>query len=330
VNLFIRRTIVVLLLAGVLALVWYAADVLLLAFAGILGAIVLDAGTGWLQEAAGLQRKHSYLIVLFAVIAVFGIAVWQLAPRVILQLGQLVIVIPQALENLRSYLLHYDWGRILVRSSGGISITALIGTVTNVAKRAIYAIGGALVIAVVAAYVAGNPLRYTRGFLLLFPPQNRDSARAVAGEVVYTLRWWLLGQLVPMVVLSIATVIGLSILRIPLVFTLGLLTGVLVFIPYLGAFIAFIITILVTLSDDPSKVPWVVVLFLAIHVTEGYLLTPMVQKRAVYLPPAVAILAQVLMGILLGFFGIAVATPMAAAALVLVKILYLKQAPEHH
>jgi predicted PurR-regulated permease PerM len=325
---FARRTVLVLILIAVFALIWYTADVYLLAFAGVLGAIVLDAFAGWLRTWLPLKHKGSYAAALITIFGAIALAFWLLAPRAAAQMAQLVNVLPKALDTVRTYLSSHGFQNVV--RAGGISITGLLGTVTDLAKRAVYFVGGVIVIAVVAAYVGGNPLNYSRGMFLLFPASKREPARAVAAEVAYVLRWWLLGQLVPMIFLGIASGIGLWFLRIPLVFTLALLTGILVFIPYLGSFIAFIITLLVTLSADPAKIPWVVVLFLGIHIAEGYLLTPMVQRRAVYLPPALTILAQVTMGILLGFLGIALATPITAATLVLVKMLYLKKRPEHH
>ena len=88
--------------------------------------------------------------------------------------------------------------------------------------------------------------------------------------------------------------------------------------------------VLATAVQGSSLVLYVTLLFIGIHLAEGYFLTPLVQRRAVYLPPALTIFSQVLLGLLVGFIGLALATPLAAAALVAVKVLYLHEAPRHH
>jgi predicted PurR-regulated permease PerM len=103
-----------------------------------------------------------------------------------------------------------------------------------------------------------------------------------------------------------------------------------IFIPYIGSIIAFGVTVLVTLVQGMTTVWYVTLLFVGVHIAEGYLLTPFVQRRAVYIPPALTIVSQVLMGTLLGFLGLALATPVAAVSLVLVKMLYLHEKPRHH
>lgn len=328
VNTFARRVLIVLILIGVFAICWFAAYVLLLAFAGVLGAIILDAITRWLRKRTGLSHGKAYLIVLLVLLGAIVVAIWQLAPRLIVQVSQLVQVIPKAVTNLRNTLNQYPWGRTLVGGAPpSFDFLGLLGTVTNIAFKVVEGVGSVIVVAVVAAYVAGNPQPYRSGLLSLFPEHARGRAADVFKETANTLRHWMLGQLVPMVVLGIATGIGLWLLGIPLVFTLALFTGLMIFIPYVGSFIAFLLTLLVTLSQDPGKVIYVAVFFLAVHIAEGYILTPLVQKKAVYLPPALTILAQVLMAALLGFLGLALATPMAAAGLVLVRMLYLHENP---
>jgi predicted PurR-regulated permease PerM len=123
--------------------------------------------------------------------------------------------------------------------------------------------------------------------------------------------------------------IGLWILGVPLAFTLGLFTGVMIFIPYLGALLSEIPAVLVGLSVSPLTALWVLILYLGVHALEGYVLTPLVQRRAVRLLPIATILAQFLMWILTGLLGVAIATPLAAGGWVVVKRLYLHEKIRH-
>jgi predicted PurR-regulated permease PerM len=98
-----------------------------------------------------------------------------------------------------------------------------------------------------------------------------------------------------------------------------------IFIPYVGSWVAYVPTVLVAMTVSPLTAAYVTLLYLILHGLEGYVLTPMVQKRAVLLPPVLTILAQLLLWRWVGLLGVAVATPLAAAALALVKVLYLHE-----
>jgi len=187
----------------------------------------------------------------------------------------------------------------------------------------------AVVILVVGLYGALNARDYSEGLLALIPQKHRGAVTEVSERVIYTLRWWLIGQLVPMVVLGAATMIGLWCLGVPLAFVLGLLTGAMIFIPYVGSWIAFVPTVLVSLTRGTETTIYVVVLYLAVHAVEGYVLTPLVQKRAVLLPPVLTILSQLLLWKISGLLGVALATPIAAATLVVIKMVYLHEEVEH-
>ncbi|HUB32142.1 MAG TPA: AI-2E family transporter [Bryobacteraceae bacterium] len=328
---FVWRAVTVLALVALAAIVWYTADVFLLAFAGVLLAVFLDFLAQKLAEVWPLGRGWAFATVTTAIAVLLGLAVWISIPHVSRQVDQLIRYLPEGFERLRSELEKDQWGRTLLSFIPGMVASANItGKITTIVSMVFQGAEALAVTAVVGIYVGANPGLYERGLLTLFSERRRPRAREVLGEVGYTLRWWLLGQLIPMAVLGGATIIGLRLLGIRLAFTLGLFTAFMVFIPYIGSLIALTVTALVSLLQGPGHVLSVVAFFVGIHTAEGYLLTPLVQRRAVYLPPGLTILAQVLMGLLLGFLGLALATPITAAAMVLVKMLYLHQRPQHH
>ena len=328
---FTRQALIFLLLVTLAALVWYTAKVLLLAFAAVLLAVFLDYLTGKLAGATHLGRGWAFAIVTVGAGILLSLAGWVALPHIADQISQLIRSLPQSLERLQSYLNGRGWGRMVLSYLPNVlASSGLAGRISHALHLGFYALAGLVEIAVLGVYLGASPSTYDRGLLKLFPGRHRPAARAVFGEVAYTLRWWILGQLIPMAVLGIATTIGLYLLHVHLAFTLGLFTGLMIFIPYIGSLIALIVTALVSLIQGTALVLYVVLMFLAIHIAEGYFLTPLVQKRAVYLPPALTIFGQVLMGILLGFLGLALATPFTAASLVLVKMLYLHEEPQHH
>jgi predicted PurR-regulated permease PerM len=138
-----------------------------------------------------------------------------------------------------------------------------------------------------------------------------------------TLRRWLLGRFLLMISNGIITSVGLWIMGIPLALTLGIIAGLLNFIPNLGPIIASIPAILIALLQSPADALKVAIFYLAVQAVDGYLFTPLVQKWTVSLPPAITILSQVLLGILTGTLGVLLATPLAATAVVVIKVTYL-------
>ena len=127
-----------------------------------------------------------------------------------------------------------------------------------------------------------------------------------------------------MIIIGVLTAVGLWLLGVPLALTLGLLAALLTFIPNIGPILAVVPAALLALLQSPTRALYVVLLYLGIQTVESYLLTPLMQKRTVSLPPALTIFAQVLMGILVGRIGLVLATPLTAALFVLVKMLYVE------
>lgn len=324
---YTRRILIALTLLGVAALVCYTAKLLLLLFAAVLGAILLNAAVAWVCERTHLRHQFSYLLVLFVIIAAVGIASWLLIPRVILQLSQLSAAVPEGVKNAQKWLNASAAGRVVASHSSTL-LSGIAGEISHFGFDAVEALIALAIAVVLSAYFAANPTEYEQGMLRLISPRRRQRTRFLFRAVAATMGWWMIGQLVPMTILGIVSTVGLLIVGVPLAFTLGLFTGIMIFIPFVGAVIAFIVTALVAVSSDPSTVPLVAVIFIVIHILEGYILTPLVQKRAVHLPPALTILSQVLMTTLFGFMGLVLATPIAAGALVVVKRIYLEEPVE--
>jgi predicted PurR-regulated permease PerM len=140
-----------------------------------------------------------------------------------------------------------------------------------------------------------------------------------------------MGQMIPMSVLGVGSLVGLFMLNIPLAFTLALFTAAMLFIPYAGAVVAYFATALVAFAKGPTSFLYVTGLYLGIHAAEAYVITPLAQRHAVRLPPAITIISQLLLWKVAGILGVFVATPLAAVCIVVVQRLYLKRkAPPEH
>jgi predicted PurR-regulated permease PerM len=160
--------------------------------------------------------------------------------------------------------------------------------------------------------------------LSLVPPRHRQRANSLLRATVDTLWWWTMGRLVAMTIVGLATAVGLFLLGIPLAFTLGALAGIVSFVPTIGAVLAIVPALLVAFQHDAFSPVYVLILYVGIQAIENNLITPIVQQKAVSVPPVVLIISQVLMGLLVGIVGVAIATPLAAVGIELVRELYVE------
>jgi predicted PurR-regulated permease PerM len=182
-----------------------------------------------------------------------------------------------------------------------------------------------VLVAFFGLYLAVSPKFYADPAIRLLPVGRRRLMREVLLETAETLRHWLLGTSAVMVILGVATYIGLTLIGVPLALLLAVVTGLSAFVPIIGAMVAGAMMVLVALSESWELALWAGGFYLVLQTAESYLLTPLIQERAVDLPPAVVIAAQVLMGLLFGLLGVVLATPLAAAASVMIRRLYVEE-----
>jgi predicted PurR-regulated permease PerM len=323
-------------------LLWYSLRVLLLLFAGVLVAILLRALADGVSQVTRLRHGWSLAIVMVVLTASFGLVGWLTVPSLLDELGQVGEQLSTSMSRLHESVSHTRLGAAILQYLPDNAAFAawrdqILGHVGSLFSTALAGAVTILVVAFIGLYVAAEPDMYIRGMLRVFPHDVRDRVSEVAGSIGYTLKWWLIGQAVDMVVIGVATWLGLWMLGIPSAALIGVLAALVNFIPNFGPLIALVPAALLALSISPSMVLWVVVLFIVLHSLEGYILLPLIQRRAVNLPAAIIIAAQVLLGLLAGGLGLALATPLAAATFVAVKMLYVEDmlgdyidTPEHH
>ncbi|MCB1023830.1 MAG: AI-2E family transporter, partial [Acidobacteria bacterium] len=181
-----------------------------------------------------------------------------------------------------------------------------------------------LVILLLAIYLASEPQTYITGLIKLFPIGRRERIRDVAVEIGETLRWWLVGKFFSMLIIGFLTTIGLSIIGVPLALSLGIVAALLAFIPNFGPIVAVIPAVLFALAESPVKAIYVLILYLSIQLVESYLITPMIERETVSLPPVLTIFFQIFLGVLVGGLGLILATPLLTVIIVIVKMLYIE------
>ncbi|WP_338762379.1 AI-2E family transporter [Massilia sp. METH4] len=312
-----------------LAAIWYAYDALLLVFACILFAILLYELAGIVHRRLHVGRNAALALVVTALLLVLGTGGWLMAPQIGEQADKLGAAVPEALQRLREAM---EQQPLLKRLMGSVpspeemqkQLAKLVPNAGLFFSGLLGALGNVVIILFVGVYFAAQPHVYINGLITLVPPARRQRAREVMDELGRTLSRWLLGKAASMLLVTILSAGGLALLGVPLALILGLIAGLLDFIPYLGPLLAGVPAMLIAFSDSPQQALYVVLLFGAIQLAEGYLLSPLIEKRTVSLPPALTIVMQLLFGALFGMAGVALATPLTAVLAVLVSMLYVQ------
>lgn len=178
---------------------------------------------------------------------------------------------------------------------------------------------GIVLVIFLAIYVAVEPRTYRKGALYLVPEESRARAERILDAVTGMMRRWLVTQLIAMVVIGVVTTIALLVLRVPAAVPLGLLAGLLEFVPTIGPILSAIPAIAMGFVDSPEKALYVAIAYGGIQFVENQLLIPILMKEGIDLPPALTLLVQALMAIVFGFLGLLVAVPLLAAVVVSIK-----------
>ncbi len=330
-----RATLVVILLWALANVVWQGRDLLFIAFFSVLVASFLSIFVDWL-EAQGVSRLVGALVVLVA-LAVLGagggVLLW---PALREQAVQLQEQLPPALAEItawfeRQYMaLTGQFGAPVepieerVRERVMAEAANLLTGALPLLNTVIGAVGGALIVFFAGLYLAIEPRDYLRGLISLVPRRGRPRAQRALEEVGFTLRRWMLGTVIGMLVIGLLTTLGLWALGIPAALALGVFAGLLEFIPYIGPILSAVPALILALVISPTTALWVLLLYIAIQQLESNLIMPLLMKGMVKLPPALTVLVQVLMALLFGFLGLLLAVPVLAAGKVLVRTLYIE------
>lgn len=350
-------------------LLWFASDLVLIGFLGLLFGLAVSAGVDRLERHHIPRGAGAVFIVLSFLAALYGVGAL-MAPTIAEQSRVLRTRLPEAIDRVEGWL-QEDHGwlfRVMASGegeAGGAGDTTgardttaagarapLITAPSDTAREApasplrqelgaqlrsatrylfpfltstVAVLAGLALILVMAIYVAADPDTYHRGLMHLFPHRARPLAGEVLSAMATMLRKWLVTQLIAMVVIFAVTTIVLLVLRVKAPFALGVIAGLLEFIPTIGPVLSAVPAIAMGFLDSPEKALYVTVAYIAIQQLEGHILIPLLMKGGMDLPPVLTILAQALMALVFGFLGLMVAVPLLAAAMVPIKMLYVER-----
>jgi predicted PurR-regulated permease PerM len=315
-----------------LFLAWQAAGTLLLIFAGLLFGAFLDAATRALAYVLPVGRGWRLALVCALLAAATAMLLAWGGYNLVAQADGLIALIGDQLRALRGELRAIgiapppgsDGGQRTLLRLLLPDPSTLFGTAFSAFSLASGLLGNAIVVVFVGLFAAADPVTYRRGVLVLLPRHRRRRVGEVLDEMAAALRWWLVGQLVAVVLIALSTWLGLALIGMPGALLLGLQAGLVNFIPYLGPVIAAVPIGLAAMAQGTSMALWALGVHVLIQTVEGYVLAPLIQRRAVDLPPVLTLAAVALAGTLFGAMGVALATPLVAVLKVAAVRLYVE------
>ncbi len=321
-----------LLMGALFLLIAQAVQFFFLVFGGLLFAVVISALSHLVSQKTPLSYSVSVGVVSVLLVLLIGGTVWLLAPTVSQQATELEESLPRSLDQVKTTLAQTKWGQKLLagipdkpaKLLSSSSTKDVLSQLTGVVSTTLGGLINILIVVITGLYLASSPGTYRNGFVRLFTPSYRDRLLNVLDKCYDTLKNWFVSRSITMVVVGVATSVGLLALGVPFVIVLGILAGLLNFIPNLGPYIAVAPAMLIAFSISPSKAMYVFALYMGIQSLEGYILTPLLDKRFVSLPPALLLFGQVLLGFLAGLAGVLFASPLIAVLLVIIRELYVK------
>jgi predicted PurR-regulated permease PerM len=314
-----------------LVLLYFTFDVLLLIFAAILLAIFLRGLADVLGRFIKISAGWRVAIVSTVLLAIIAGGVGLLAPSVGDQIQHLREELPRSAQSASEYIQQFGWGKALIDQlpsfnevMKGISAGTLLTGVGGIFSSTVGAVGNFLITILLAIYFAASPNFYVAGFIKLFPLDIRGRVKEILDTVGVMLNWWLIGKAGSMLFIGVLTWIGLTILGVPLALTLGLLAGLLSFIPNFGPILSAFPAILLAFIESPMLALYTAALYILVQLIESNIVTPLIEKETVELPPALTIMFQLALAVLVGGLGLVLATPLLAVIMVLVQLVYIE------
>ncbi len=321
---YLRRLIVTILVVGLALLLWELKEVLLLGFAAILVAVALLAVSGFVERTTGLKHRWALAIAGILIVAGFTATIWLSWPSFQEQLTRLSARLDEArveLEELLGITLPGTAEEIGEAISGAIDrIWSSFVTVAGALVSVLTTLG---VVIFSGVFLAVNPKLYRRGLVLLFPRGWHQQVESGLDETSTALRLWLRAQILTMLAVGLLVGVGAALIGLPAPAALGVIAGLTEFVPIIGPFIGAIPGVLVAVSEGGAMVLWAIGLYVVAQQIEANLITPVLQRRIVSIPPVLLLLSFVALGIVFGPAGIIVAAPLTIALYVLVREFYI-------
>jgi predicted PurR-regulated permease PerM len=309
---------------------WMVYSAIFIALIAVLLAIVLYAPAKFLSQ--WMPFKVAFTLVIAAFLASFVGLMVALIPQIIEQVSQLAGQLPRAMNEAGEWLSERTGiaREPEVVQTVNQQLAEFVGRFVPLAFNVITVVLGMFAVIILAIFLAYQPELYRDLVIRSAPPPSRANIARVYDEAGRSLRLWVLGKAITMVLVGLATWIGLSLFGIPGALALGALAAVLEFIPNLGPTIAAAPAIAAAFLISPTTAFWVLVFYFVLQQIQSALTVPLVERRAVNIPPAALLIWQIMLAVGFGFLGLFVATPLLAVIVVATRILYVEPSEMRH
>jgi predicted PurR-regulated permease PerM len=325
---FVARALIVIALAAGAFLLWHLRFVVVLLFGAVVVETILraiaDPFHRWLRLPNSLAVLAAVLVL---ATLIFGTG-WLLGAQLGAQTQMLTETLPAAISTVDGWVAGYGFDHPFqrwlddFRMSGGQFVTNVGGWLSSLGAG----VANFLLVLFGGIFLAAQPQFYRTGVIKLIPQAKRALVAEAMDESDNALRLWLKGQLISMVIVGVLTGAGLWLLGIESWLVLGLIAGILEFVPFAGPIMAAIPGILLALVVSPELALWTTLMYVAVQQAEAYLIQPLVQQYAVHIPPVVLLFSLLAFAVLFGLIGVLLAAPLAVVTYVLVKRLYVVEA----
>jgi len=288
------------------------AQPLLLILGGAIFAVFLDGGTRALGRFLPIPRPWRLLLTIILGFGFLGWVGWFAGTTIAAQAEALRLVVTEQFDRLMQFAASLGLMPAGEPTNLGGQLLGSVGRLTSAVGSAIGAVGSVIAMIVIGIFLAAEPRIYDRGIAWMLPVRHRASFYRIAAHVGFTLRRLLFGRLVGMIFEGIFTWIMLSLGGVPMAALLGLVTGVLAFIPNIGAITSGVLMVAVGFSAGPHQGLYAIFVYFFVQNIDGYLVVPYIARRTVDLAPAIVLGMQLLMGALFGILGVLFADPVLA------------------
>lgn len=300
-------------------------NVIILIFASVLIACYFRGISSFIENKTGWNPAVTLTISIGGTVLIFAGIFWLAGATISNEAERIGDALPAMVEEVKGLLDDSDLGQEGIEKVEEWRDSGKFGSyLSRLFSSTFGYLGDFIIIIVIGIFFTASPNLYLNGIVQLVPPRNRDTAEDVLEKLATGLKKWLAGRFLAMLAVFILTSIGLSILGVPMWFTLALIAGLLNFIPNFGPILASIPAILIALSISPTTAAIVAGLYLVVQLLESGIINPLAQNKLVKIPPALIIISQLFVGAITGIWGIILATPIVLIIIIIVRELYVK------
>jgi predicted PurR-regulated permease PerM len=316
----------------VVAIAWIALWGVLVIIAGILFGVFLNRLARLVSDHSSLSYTFAFALIVVLLLAIIGASFYALGNQLVERVDDFLQQFKQAREDITLRIENNRWWNALTQylpEHKAAASTTAIDTAKSAASGVLTVLGGGLFVLFLGFYFALQPIKYRDGFLMLLSGESKEVAKDAIPRCVEALWLWMIGRMIGMAVIGGASALGLWLIGIPMPITLGVLAGLLNFIPNLGPFISVVPPLLFGLQQGGNAALYVAALYLLLQFLESYFLTPLITQHQVSLAPGLTLSVQLVLGLVAGFLGLVLATPLTVVVTTLLRDVYVPRRPKH-